>query len=114
MKRGKVAEAEKLLDTIKRPSWLLKSHRAYYHFIKGIIDLQDKAFEDGQQHLEKSLKLGLRTPNDSALVLLNLAHIRLALKDKIGSKKYLAEAKELPFNDLMLKDKIKEMEKVLS
>ena len=113
LKKGRMAEAEKIVDQIKRPDLLLKSHQAYYHFIKGISALQNKEFLEAEEHLTAALKRGLRTPNDTALVTLNLAHLYFAQQRKEEARKYLEKAKALPFNDLILKDKIGEMEKVL-
>ena len=113
LKKGKLAAAEKIVDQIKRPDWLLKQHRAYYHFIKGITALQHKELPEAEQHLTNALQLGLRTPNDTALVSLNLAHLYYAQQRHDDARQYLAKAKALPFNDLMLKDKIAEMEQAL-
>ncbi len=114
LKKGKLAEAERMMDQIKRPDLLLKSHRSYYHFIKGIAALQNKEFPEAEEHLTSSLKLGLRTSNDTALVHLNLAHLCFAQKRIEDTREHLEKAKALPSNDLMLKDKIGEMEKVLA
>lgn len=114
LKKGNMAQAETMIDEIKRPDLLLKGHRAYYHFIKGIISLQDKEFENGEQHLKSALDLGLRTDNDRALVHLNLAHICLAQKRPKDARQYVDAAKDIPYNDLMLKDKIKEMDQALN
>jgi len=114
MKKGKIAEAERMMDEIKRPDLLLKSHQAYYHFIKGIAALQNKEFPEAEEHLNGALKRGLRTVNDKALVTLNLAHLCFAQDRKEDAAKYLKEVKALPFNDLMLKDKIAEMERALA
>ena len=113
MKRGKLAEAEKMMDQIKNPNLLLKSHQAYYHFVKGIAALQNKEFPEAEEHLTSALKKGLRTTNDTALVTLNLTHLYMAQDRKEEAKKYLAKTKSLSFNDLLLKDKIVEMEKIL-
>ncbi len=114
LKKGKLAQAEHIVDQIKRPEWLLKKHRAYYHFIKGMATLQHKEFAEAEQHLQSALQLGLRTPNDTALVNLNLAHLCLRQKRNEEARHFLQEAKKLPFNDLMMKDKIAEMERALA
>lgn len=114
LKKGRVEEAEHIMDKIKRPDLLLKGHQAYYHFIKGIAALQNKEFPEAEEHLTGALKRGLRTPNDTALVTLNLAHACFAQNRKADAKKYLDQLKAIPFNDLMLKDKVVEMERALA
>ena len=113
LKKGKMNEAEKLLDDIKRPDWLYKGHRAYYHFTRGMIAMQHKEYPDAEQALKTALQLGLRTANDKAITHLNLAHICFLQNRLIDSNTYLHQIKEQSTNDLVIKDKIKELEKAL-
>ncbi|MFK7807586.1 MAG: tetratricopeptide repeat protein [Saprospiraceae bacterium] len=114
MKKGHIEKAESMMDQIKRPDFLLKSHQAYYHFIKGIAALQNKEFPEAEEHLTGALQRGLRTVNDEALVTLNLAHLCFAQNRKEEAAAYLKKVKALSYNDLMLKDKVAEMEKALA
>ena len=114
LQKGKPDDAEYLLDQIKRPEWLAKRHRAYYHFIRGMIALQDKHLPEGETHLNQALDLGLRTNADHALVALNLAHICFVDQRKSDARLYLEKAKSYPNNDLLIKEKVEELEKALT
>ena len=75
LKRGQIQKATNLINSIKRPEWLVKRNRAYYFFTKGLIDLQNKALESGEKNLLEALNIGLEKNTDLALINLNLAHI---------------------------------------
>lgn len=114
LRKGKIPEAEHLIDQIKRPEWLTKQHQAYYHFIKGMIALQEESLKDGVHHLKQALKRGLRTPNDNALAALNIAHCYYKQQQHEPCRDYLNQAKRFNPNDLLIKQKIDELEKVLA
>ena len=110
LKKGNSLEAELMLSKIKQPQWLARSPKAYFHFTKGMIDLQNKKLGEAKLHLQEALKLGLRTPNDHALTALNLAHIHFVKKERTQARKYLEKAKSYEANDLMIKENIRKME----
>ena len=114
MRKGKMIEAETLLNQIRRPEWLAKRPKAYYHFIKGVIALQKKDLDNGNLFLNKALDLGLRSETDKALANLNLAHIAYTQKRPLEARKYLENAKACKTDDLMLKENLKKLEGVLS
>ena len=114
LRRGKIGVAEKLLLQIKRPEWLLKSHRAYYHFTKGMIALQHEWTEEGEEHLKKALDIGLRSSTDNALAALNIAHIYFVGKRIEDAHTFLQKAKSFNSDDLLIKQKISEMELALA
>jgi Flp pilus assembly protein TadD len=110
LRKGNAMEAELMLSKIKKPQWLARSPKAYFHFTKGMIDLQNKKLGEAELHLQEALKLGLRTPNDHALTALNIAHIHFVRKERTQARKYLEKAKSYEANDLMIKDNIRKME----
>jgi hypothetical protein len=69
-----------------------------------------KEFPEAELHLNAALELGLRTTNDTALVTMILAHLCFVQGKKAEAKNYLERVKALAFNDLMLKEKVVEME----
>ncbi len=113
LKKGNALKAELMLSKIRKPQWLARSPKAYFHFTKGMIDLQNKKLGEAELHLQEALKLGLRTPNDHALTALNIAHIHFVRKERTQARKYLEKAKNYESNDLMIKENIKKMEAVL-
>ena len=114
LQKGKIMEAEFLINQIKKPEWLVKQNRTYYHFIKGMIALQQKEFPEGEKQLKIASSRGLRSKNDNALALLNLAHICFLEKRLEDTKDYLQQARSFEPNDLLLKQKIEEMEKLIT
>lgn len=114
LRRGKILEAEALIRRVKHPQWLAKRPRAYYYFTKGMIALQYKELQSSEVDLRKALEGGLRSSNDKALAALNLAHIYFLEKRPEDCRSFLQKAKDLQPNDLMIKTKIEEMEKILA
>lgn len=113
MRKGKMIEAETLLNQIRRPEWLAKRPKAYFHFIKGVIALQKKELDEGAISLKKAVELGLRNETDTALANLNLAHIAFSRKRHVEAKKYLHNAKVCKTDDLMIKQNLKQLESAL-
>ena len=114
LKAGKVKESEKIINQVSKPQWLNKRHRAYYHFTKGMIALQQENLPAGEHNLNLATQLGLRNDNDRALALLNLAHICYVQKRMDDSRNNLQKAKSFNADDLMIKQNIEELEKVLA
>ncbi len=114
MRKGKIKEAELLINQIKRPDLLTKQHKAYYHFIKGMIALQKEDLNDGELHLKQASEIGLRNANDNALVALNVSHIYYKQQKVNDCQLYLKKAKSFSPTDLMIREKISELEKILA
>ena len=114
IQKGEIDEAEKILDQIKKPNWLYKKHRAYYHFIKGLIALQRKELKVGEDHMAKAVDLGLRNNNDTAMARLNLAHIAFVQQRYTTTTEQLKKIKALQPSDLIIKKNITELEEELS
>ncbi len=114
LRQGKIQEAERLIKMIRRPEYLLKRHRAYYHFTKGMIAMQKKELLVGEKHLKAALDQGLRSATDKALVSLNLAHIYFVQNKKKDSRSFLDRAKTFDSNDLLIREKINELERALA
>ncbi len=113
LNKGQLAQAEEIIDDIKRPDFLLKGHRAYYHFVKGMIALQHKEYPEAEESLKQALDTGLRTSTDKALTGLNLAHMCFLQKRFPESRQYVEQVKTFGSTDLMIKDKVKELEAAL-
>jgi predicted Zn-dependent protease len=113
MRKGNMIEAETLLNQIRKPEWLAKRPKAYYHFIRGVIALQKKDLDEGAKFLKKAIALGLRNNTDAALANLNLAHIAFTQKRPTEAMKYLQDAKACNANDLMIKENLLKLEKAI-
>lgn len=114
LKQGKIKQANSILKYVLNPSWLLKTNRAYYHLTKGLIFLHEKQLVEGEKHLKVATQLGLQKPNDWGMAYLNLAHANYLKKNFGDSRKYLSQSREYADNDLMLQQKLDQLEQALT
>ncbi|RMG84690.1 MAG: hypothetical protein D6714_07350 [Bacteroidetes bacterium] len=114
MRKGKMLEAEILLNKIRKPEWLAPRPRAYYFFTKGILLLQKENLDEGRACLQRALEIGLKSDKEKALALLNLAHIAWRQRDFETARRYLDEAKACPVDDLLIKENLAKLETALS
>jgi len=109
---GNFEDAEQILAKTWFPSLLFKRHKANFHFMKGVIELNKKNYDRGDDHLQKSLDIGLKTPTNQALAYLNLAHSCFLKGDFIQCRTYLEKGKALDANLHVIKQ-IEELEEAL-
>jgi len=114
LRRGKLDQAEELIDRIKKPEWLLKRHKAYYHFTKGMIAVQRNASAEARIDLTRALDLGLRTSTDNALAALNIANEAFKAEDTAMARTFLERAKSFGSSDLVIKEHLERLENVLA
>jgi hypothetical protein len=91
MKKNNLKKAEELISKIKNPKILSKGQKSYYHFTAGIIALEKQEFEKSHSELTKALNIGLRTDNDTSIVLLNLASIELIRNNFNQAKDFIGK-----------------------
>ncbi len=113
LNKGDVDAAENLILQTKRPDFLLKTHRAYYYFVMGMIALQKKQTGFGEQYLKQALDLGLRSATDNALVAINIAHVHYVKKEYQEANEYRIKAASFNSDDLMIKENLKKLEEAL-
>ncbi len=123
LKSGRIDKAEEALNKgIYKVEWLLKSHKAYYYFTKGLIGLYrsqentpEKEFhlKEGEDNLLKSLEIGLSRKQERAMAYLNLAHAAFFRRDKAKATEYTQKLKENQTADLQLQKKTEELEAAL-
>ena len=94
LRKENYGKAEKLISKVKNPDSLTKQHKSYYHFTNGIIASEKKEWDSAYLELSKALKIGLRTKNDTSLVILNLADIEFERKKLEKAEDYLDRLKE--------------------
>ena len=101
-------KAEKHLLKIKHPDRLVKSQRAYYYYLMGLLSSQSKSLGKSEKFFKKALNIGLRMSHDQAMAKLNLAGIAAAKRKKREAITLLNQAKKLDSKG-MLDDQIKMM-----
>lgn len=118
LNRGQVGEAEKILGQVYKPEWLLKSHKAYYYFTKGLLSLHKVNNKDGsealylkegEEYLLKSLQIGLSRKQERAMAYLNLAAVALQHNDKAKTQEYYENLKANETGDLRLQKSVEEL-----
>jgi Flp pilus assembly protein TadD len=114
LQRGDVNRAEKLLRQTLFPGLLVKNNRAQYHFVKGLVHLQYKEWDDAQAEIEKAIQTGLTRKKEEALAHLNLAHLHFVRNRPRESRSSLEAARLIPTDDLLLRERLDELEKALS
>ncbi len=113
LKKGNYSKATQLLKTIKNPNLLSTSQKGYYHYAKGLLNLEAKKLKESKiNHLE-ALKIGLRTNNDKGIVYLNLAIIEAEMKELEAAKNYLAKVRPLTNKEVVL-DAVRKLEAAIS
>lgn len=114
LKRGKAAEAERVLDQVWSARLLLRRNRAYYYFSLGLIYLQRKELKKARKMLVRADELGLEHPNDSALACLNLAHIHYVQMQPEQAHHWMEKARSFPASDLLVKENLNKLEQALA
>ena len=113
LRRGRTDAADKLLRQTYFPELLLPSSRAYYYLCQGLLAMHYKQFAVARKELEKAYEIGPSRPQDRALTALNLAHLGYVEQDGDRARRWLAAAKAEPVNDLLLAEKVRELERAL-
>ncbi len=106
LRKQDMPKAAEQLEKIKAPEKLIKTQEAYYHYLNGLISMQQKGIGKSEKYFVKALQLGLRLDEDQAVAKLNLAGIYLSKRKKREAEIYLNQAKKLD-KKKMLADQIK-------
>lgn len=75
LKKGKIAEAKELIDSVEMPSLLTQKRRAVYHFVKGVLQYNKQKFSKARKNLKNSLEYGLKNRKDKSIAFRMLAKI---------------------------------------
>lgn len=97
--------ASKTLNKINPQTHLVKNQQGYYHYLKGIIAVQNNDMKESEKLLKEALNLGLNQKEDMAVANLQLAGITLAKNKQAEAKKYLDTAEQLDKKG-MLKEQV--------
>ncbi|MGE9516542.1 MAG: DUF2892 domain-containing protein [Solitalea-like symbiont of Acarus siro] len=106
LKRNKMNEARKLLESIKNPEKLLTSRQqGTYYFMLGSAQGQDKLFQS-EKFFKRALAIGLRLSYYRVISYLSLASIAIAKGNRREAEAMLGDAKKNDKNK-MFADQIK-------
>lgn len=73
--KGHNIKAEKLINSVKYPNLLSTQQKAYYFFVKGVLEQDKNNWDEAEIYYLKALEEGLHTSNNAAIANLNLAII---------------------------------------
>lgn len=107
------AKAEKLLDLTLNPNWLYSANKAFYYMMKGSIALQRKDMEAGEQWLRKAEEIDIPTPNERAMLQIQLAQIEASRQRWKPAQVHLKKAKDANVTVGAIKEQIDQLELAL-
>ena len=94
-RRGDLASVRYAMVQIRWPNLLTQESRAYYHWLKGVIDMADSRFAAAKVHLLVAASGQLRTENDRSLVHCLLAEVALQENEADVAREHLHHARAL-------------------
>lgn len=97
----KLEKANKILNRIKQPQFLIKSQRAYYYYLRGLTGSQISGMGQTEKLFRKALGIGLRSKQDRAISKMNIGAICMGSGRKREAKILLNDAKKLDKNDIL-------------
>lgn len=110
MRLQNIEKAEKYINRIKNPKYLLRGQRAYYYYLKGLTGGQKRGLGEMEQLFRKALSTGLRNQQDQAMTKMYIASICIQTGRRREAETLLAEAKKLDKKGV-LTEHIKELRK---
>lgn len=110
MRQQNMEKAQKYLNRIKHPQFLLKGQRAYFFYLKGIASSTSLKMGQVESLFRKALSIGLRKDHDQAMAKLNIGAICLQTGRRREAETMLNEAKKLDSKG-MLTEHIKGLKK---
>lgn len=114
LRRGNIEQAAQLLNSIKRPNWLSKRYQAYYHFALALVASHQQDIESAAIHSEAALALDLLQDKEVGILYYNLARVAYEKNTLKEAKEHLDKLKALKVDDLHLKQRLEELDKILT
>jgi len=106
MEAGDIDGAEKRLKMTIAPNLLLSAMRPNYKILQGSFASQRGDEQEAQKYFNEALAMDLKTDDEKAMVLIQLASIRAKKGNITGAKKYLNDLKKLKVTMTQTKDQI--------
>ena len=110
MRQQNMEKAQKYLNRIKQPQFLLKGQRAYFFYLKGIASSTIISMGQVESLFRKALSIGLKKDHDQAMAKMNIGAICMQTGRRREAETMLSEAKKLDKKG-MLSDHIKSLKK---
>ena len=107
-------KADRFLKLTLTPRLLYATNRAYYYMLKGSIAIARKDTDEGEMWLKKAESVKIPTPNEGAMLQIQLANIAASKGKWKQAQLYYRNAKQLKITDQNIKEQLKQFEKVLN
>jgi len=114
MQAGDFAKAESRLGLTLTPRLLYATNRAYFYMLKGSIAANSHQPDEAEAYLKKAQSIKIPTPNEKAMLELQLANIAASKGKWTQAQNHFREVKKLSVTDATVKEQIKMFEKALN
>ncbi len=114
LQTGDMAKTEKLLDLTFKPNWLYATNRAFYYMLKGSIALQRKDFEEGERYLKIADSIDLPSPNEKAMLQIQLAQLAASKGRWPQAQQYFKQAKSLQITEPTIKEQLVQLQQIMN
>lgn len=94
-RQGRLARVRRSLRSVRWPQWLSPCSRAYYHWLRGVLEAADGRLEAARVHLLVAASSALRTENDRSLVQCLLAELALQQGNRTAAAQHVCLANAL-------------------
>lgn len=92
---GNIAVVREAMAQVRWPNMLSPQNLAYYHWLKGVVDMADGRFAAAKVHLLVAASGNLRTENDRSLVHCLLGEVALQEQQPDVAREHLKHARAL-------------------
>lgn len=110
MRQQNMEKAQKYLNRIKQPQFLMKGQQAYFYYLKAIASSQILKTGQVESLFRKALSIGLKKDHDQAMAKMNIGAICLSTGRRREAETMLSDAKKLDSKG-MLTEHIKGLKK---
>lgn len=94
-REGNLTVVRHAMGQIRWPNMLSSENLAYYHWLKGVVDMSDSRFAAAKVHLLVAASGSLRTENDRSLVHCLLGEVALQEQEPEVAREHLRHARAL-------------------
>ena len=110
LRQQNMEKAQKYLNRIKQPEYLMKGQRAYFFYLKGISGSAVSSMGQIESYFRKALSIGLKRDHDKAMAKLNIGAVCMQNGRRREAETLLNDAKKLDTKG-MLTQHIKDLKK---
>ncbi len=107
-------KAEKFLNLTISPKLLYSANRAFYYMMRGSIALSRKDIKAGEAYLKQAEAIDIPTPNEKAMLQVQLAQISASQQRWNQAKMHLKNIKDLRVTEPAVKEQVAQLEHIVN